>query len=239
MYASTRSVFVSALLLSFAPVQAQQPADPSGHWEGAIQTPDRSVDVAVDLTRGPQGEFSGTISIPEQKVKDLPFRKVNVEGRAVTLEARTDQPFTGTISTDGKSIEGYLSVTGYSVPMNLSRTGPAQIAPPEKNAPIRNELEGTWNGTLSVEGEQFRIILTMANQPDGTARATAIDVDEGGLQVPVTVIQTESNVSLEFRGLAGASFAGSLNGAGNELAGTYKNGGGITAPLTFRRAESK
>ena len=236
MYASTRSVFISALLLSFAPVQAQPTADPSGHWEGAIQAPDRSVDVAVDLTRLAQGEFSGTISIPEQGVKGLPFRKVTMEGRQLTFEARTDQPFAGRMSADGKSIEGNLSVMGYSVPMNLTRTGPAQIGALEKNAPIREELEGTWKGTLSLAGDQFRIVLTMANQSDGTARATAIDVDEGGLQVPVAISEADSRVALQFKAL-GASFNGTLNVAANEMNGTYQHGE-ITAPLTFHR-ESK
>lgn len=237
MYASTRSVLISALVLSFAPVHAQPTADPSGHWEGAIQAPDRSVDVSVDLTRVAQGGFSGTMSIPSQKVKALPFQKVTVAGQSVTLEARTDQPYSGTLSADGKTIEGNLTVMRYSVPMNLTRTGPPQIAPPEQAAPIRKELEGTWNGTLSVDGEQFRIILKMANQPDGTSRAIAIDVDEGGLQVPVTVMEADSKVALQFRAL-GASFSGSLSGTGNELAGIYQLEE-MTVPITFHRAESK
>ncbi|HLG95277.1 MAG TPA: hypothetical protein VKX49_03075 [Bryobacteraceae bacterium] len=233
MYAHTRFVFIPALLLSLASVHAQPSADPSGHWEGAIQTPDRSVEVMVDLARKPDGGFTGTISIPEQTVKDLPFQKVSVAGRSVTLQARTDQPFTGTLAADGKSMEGHLSVSGYQVPMNLTRTGEAQISGPEKSARIRKELEGTWNGTLSVQGDQFRIVLTMANQPDGTAQAMAVDLDEGGLQVPVKVIEKDSAITLQFKAL-GASFTGSLNGAGTELAGTYQHGP-TTVPLTLHR----
>ena len=229
-----RTSLIVALLLSLASAHAQQPADPSGHWEGAIQTPDRNVNIEVDLAKNAGDQLAGTISIPEQDVKGLPFQKVTVDGRSVAFVARTDQPFSGTLSPDGKSIEAHLSVNGFSVPVSLIRTGDARIEAPEKSAAIPKELEGTWKGAITTEGQQFHIILTLANQGDGSAIGTAIDVDEGGLQVPVNIVQADSKITLQFKAL-GASFVGALNKDTGELAGTYTHGS-LVLPLTFQHA---
>ncbi|HTS51266.1 MAG TPA: hypothetical protein VMH05_25135 [Bryobacteraceae bacterium] len=228
------SLFTALVLMSPSWLRAQQTADPSGHWEGAIQTPDRAVNVEVDLLRTEKGEFIGTIGIPEQSLKGLPFQKVTVVGRSVGLQARTDQPFDGVLSDDGRSLAGHLSVSGYSVPMNLTRTGAAHVETPDKSAAIGKQLEGTWKGTLAAQGQQLRIVLTMLNHPDGTASGTAVDLDEGGLEVPVTITHTDSKVTLQFKAIS-ASFTGTLNKEGSELDGTYQHGP-INAPLVFQRA---
>jgi hypothetical protein len=62
-------------------------------------------------------------------------------------------------------------------------------------------------------------------------------LDEGGLVVPVVIAQNASRVTLEQRGVPG-SYAGTLNGDGTELAGTWTKGS-ISLPLTFRRAAAE
>lgn len=232
-----KSLFTALVLMSPSWLCAQQTADPSGHWEGALQTPDRSVNIEVDLAKNANGELAGTIGIPEQNLKGIPFQKVSMDGQSLTFQARSDQAFTGTLSPDGKSLTGNLSVSGFAVPVSLTRTGGPRIAPPEKSAPIRKELEGTWNGALSAEGKQLHLILTMSNQPDGTASGSALAVDEGGLVLPMTIAQADSNVVLQFKAV-GASFTGTLNKEATELAGTYKQGS-LVLPLTFQHAASQ
>ena len=146
-----------------------------------------------------------------------------------------DQPITGVLSGDGKSISGELSVSGSSVHVSLTRTGDARVEAPVKSAPIGKELEGTWNGTLDVDGRQFRLVLTMSNQPDGTARGSIVNLDEGMLEIPVsTITQAASSLTLQLKAVGG-SYAGALNKEGTELAGAYSQGT-LAAPLTFRRA---
>jgi len=229
----TRPLLIAALLLGPAPsLRAQTAVDPSGHWEGSIQIPDRAVIVEVDLARNAKGELSGTIGNPAEHISGIPLRAVAVDGQSVSFNARRDQPFKGTLSADGQSMSGDATLSGYDLPFSLSRKGDARIAAPPRSALIGKELEGTWNGTLDANGTSFRFVLVLTNQPDRTAAARLISLDEGELEVPLAITQQPSSVALV--GVMG-SFAGALNAEGTELAGTLTEGP-ATLPLTFRRA---
>jgi hypothetical protein len=229
----TRPLLIAALLLGPAPsLWAQTAVDPSGHWEGSIQIPDREITFEVDLARNGNGELSGTInSLAEHYA--VPLRAVVVDGKSVSFNARRDQPFKGILSADGNSMFGDATLSGYDLPFSLSRKGDARIAAPPRSAPIGKELEGTWNGALDVRGTSLRFVLRLANQPDGTATARLISLDEGELEVPLAITQEASSVGL-VDGVMG-SFAGALNAEGTELAGTLTQGQ-AALPLTFRRA---
>jgi hypothetical protein len=118
--------------------------------------------------------------------------------------------------------------------MDMTRTGDATIAAPARLAPISKELEGTWEGTLEVEGMRFRLALTMTNHPGG-ATAKMANLDQGELEVPVSgLAQTASGITLELEAIGG-SYTATLNKEGTELSGTYEQGT-VSAPLVFRRA---
>jgi hypothetical protein len=230
-----RSLLIAALFLSSpSSVLAQSAADPAGHWQGAIEAPGRSVAFEVDLGKNAKGEMAGTLSIPGQKLKGLPLAKVAVDGLSVTFYARSDQPLRGVLSDDGATMSGDFFVGGASVPFALTRVGAAKIEAPAKSAAVTRELEGTWNGTLDDQGAHLRLVLTMSNQPDGTAIGRIVNLDEGGLELPVVITQKASSVTLDST-VVESSFSGTLNEAGTELAGTFTQGP-FVAPLTFRRA---
>jgi hypothetical protein len=200
--------------------------------------PDMEVKVEIDLTKKSTGEFAGTFGQPAQQVKGIPLSTIAVEGRSVRFvvkggpEAAT---FRGTLSPDGKSISGNAAQGGYSVPFALTRSGDARIAAAPKNAPIGKELEGTWNGTLDVNGVQMRLIMKMANQPDGTAVGTVASPDGSGVEIPIAMTQNAAKVTVDVPSV-GASFAGVLNAPGTEMAGTWTQQGSAM-PVTFRLAK--
>jgi hypothetical protein len=236
----SRTLLIAAVLFSPASSLLAQPAvDPAGHWEGSIQVqPNMEINVEIDLDKNGNGELAGTFSQPAQGVKGLPLSTVAVESRSVRFvvkggpEAAT---FQGTVSADGKSMSGNVNQAGHSVPFHLTRTGDARIAPAPKNAPIGKELEGTWNGALEINGAQMRLVVKMANQPDGTATGTVVSPDGSGVEIAIAIAQKASNVTLEVTSV-GASFTGVLNAAGTELAGTWTQQGS-TLPLTLRLAK--
>jgi hypothetical protein len=236
MQLSHRTLLIAALFVSSsAPVpRAQTAADPSGHWQGTIQAPGMDVGFEIDLAKKASGEFAGTVTIPAQQIKGLPLLKVAVDGEAVTFYARSDQPLKGVLALDGRSMSGDFFMNGASAPFSMTRIGDAKIDVPVRSAPITTDLEGTWNGTVDVGGMQMRLVLTLANQPDGTATGRIVNLDEGGLQVPVVITQRAPSVTLDTTGVV-SSFSGTLNAAASELAGTITQGG-FSAPLTFRRA---
>lgn len=224
-------VFFLASLL-----RAQTAVDPSGHWEGAIQIPNMEMKIEIDLTKNDNGEIAGTFGQPAEGVKGLPLSTVSVDGRSVRFVFKGgDGPatFAGALSADGQSIAGEVNQGTYTLPFKLARTGDARIATAPKSAPIGKELEGTWNGTLEVEGRQMRLVVKMANQPDGTASGTIVSEDGSGVEIPIAMTQKGSSLTIEITQVGGA-FAGVLNEAGTELVGTYTQGP-IAAPLTLKR----
>jgi hypothetical protein len=229
-------LLLSAFLVTSVSLRAQQPADPSGHWEGMVQTPNTVLKVEIDLTKSSDGKFSGTFGQPAQAVKGLPLSSVAVENRSVRLVVKGGpEPamFDGLLAADGHTIAGTVLQGGVSMPLNLTRTGEASIAPTPKSAAIGKEFEGTWNGTLDVNGQQMRLIVKMANQSDGSAVGTIVSPDGSGVEIPIAMTQKGSTLAIDVP-IIGGAYSGTLNSAG-ELVGTWSQAR-MTLPLTLRLA---
>jgi hypothetical protein len=227
-------MLVVSLLVAPAGASAQV-VDPSGHWEGAIAIPGGEIPFQVDVAKDEYGKLIATYSRPENNLNGLPLANVSIDGRAITFDLTVDGgvKFFGTLLADGKTISGDVTARIGNAPFSMSRTGDAQIAPAPKNAPIGKNLEGTWNGTLSLQGTNLRLVLRMANRADGTASATIVSVDQGGIELPLGLTQKDNSLTLNTPAIGGDFFSGRLNAAG-ELAGTFSQGP-VTAPLTFLR----
>jgi hypothetical protein len=226
------SVFLSAAVLLLSPgwVAAQQGA-PAGHWEGSFAGPNGEVAVQVDLSVNAEGALVGMLATGE--VQGVPLSHVSVEGRLVRFEIPSaGARFSGTLADDDKSIAGEFVNAAGAAPSVLTRTGDARSAAPLKSAAVSAELEGSWNGSLEVEGQKKRLVLKMINQPDGTAIGTIISVDEGSIELPVTLVQSGRSLTVGVK-LNGGVYTASLTEA-NELAGTYTESG-MQFPLKFRR----
>ena len=235
----TRLLTLATLLVLPVPSVLAQPAvDPSGHWEGAIQVSGMEVRMEIDLVKNSKGELSGTFGQPAQHLTGLPLANLAVDGRSVSFQIKGGAPgeraFKGTVSADGTSMSGdFASHQVGTVAFTLTRTGDPRFEPTPRIAAIGQALEGTWNGTLDANGMPIRLILTMTNQPDGTAMGNVVNVDEG-LELPITSITHKaSSLTLEIKA-AGGSYSGALNAEGTELVGTFTQGP-AAMPLTFRR----
>jgi uncharacterized RDD family membrane protein YckC len=228
-------VMICAALLWPSALNAQT-VDPSGHWEGTIQLPSGELEIEADFIREPGGAVSGTMNQPAEQITGLPLGIVTMDGRSIRFHTRSDQPFIGVISADGRSISGGYNIQVYSIPFSLTRTGAARIAEPVKSAPIGSGLEGRWTAAITAGGATKHVMLTLANQPDGTAAGRLIHVDDGGLQIPLAISQDRSTVTLRATVLP-ASFGGTLSADGAELSGAWTQGATVL-PVTFRRAEA-
>jgi hypothetical protein len=223
-------LFVAILLCWPRWLTAQQSA-PAGHWEGSFSGPNGRVAVQVDLSVNTQGTLVGILATGE--VQGVPLSQVSVEGRVVRFEIPSASArFSGTLTDDNQSIEGEFINQAGAAPSVLTRTGDARVAAPLKSAHVGSELEGNWTGILEVEGRKKQLVLKMINQPDGTSVGTIVSVDDGAIELPVTVVQNGRNLRVEVK-LNGGVYVSSLTDA-NELAGTYTESG-IQFPLTFHR----
>jgi predicted hotdog family 3-hydroxylacyl-ACP dehydratase len=223
------------LLASASSVHAQATVDPSGHWEGTVQASNMALKVEIDLARNSLGVFAGTFSQPAQGVKGLPLSSIAVEASTVRFVVKGGPDaatFDGALSADGTSISGTVTQGGFTIPINLSRTGDARIVPAPKSAPIAKELEGTWNGALDIDGAAMRLVVKMANQPDGTAAGTVVSPDGSGVEIPIGMTQNGSTVTIDVPSV-GASYVAVLNPARTELTGTWTQRD-AAFPLTLR-----
>jgi len=226
---------VITMLFGNSFIHAQISNDPAGHWEGTITMPMGELRFEIDLARDGAGTMSGTIGIPDQKLKGLPLTSVAIDGSAVTFAIRGGQggTFRATLSADGRSMSGKASNPEGEVPFNLARTGEARIVAAPKSARIGKEMEGTWTGTLDVRGG-MRVILKMANQPDGTSTGTMVSVDEGNLELAVAIAQQGSTIKLAAP-VTGSEYVGTLSADRNEIVGTLTTAQGLALPLTLRK----
>jgi hypothetical protein len=222
-------VIVSSLIST--PALRAQTVDPSGHWNGSIEVQGTPMLFEVDLARDGRGDLGGTISVPSQQLRGLPILKITATGQSISFFARTDQTLTADLASDGRSMSGSYTVEGTPFPFTMKRTGDAQIDPPLTSAAISKELEGTWK-TQTVTGTRLELRLT--NQPDGRATGRLVNVDQGGLEIPLAITQNASNVSLEAKVVPG-SFTGILSADAAELVGQWTQASG-SIPLTLRRS---
>jgi hypothetical protein len=226
------STFAVVLSLLAPGSLAAQHALPTGHWEGNFVGPNGEVSVELDLSVNGEGTLTGMLGTGD--VKGVPLSHFSVEGRVVRFEIPSaGARFSATLDADSKTMSGEFVNPAGSAPTVLTRTGDARIAATLKSAAIGKELEGTWNGILEVEGRKKRLVLRMANQPDGTSIGTIISVDDGGIELPVALVQSGRRLTVEIK-LNGGLYAGELNASATELTGTYTERG-FQAPLTMRR----
>ena len=111
--------------------------------------------------------------------------------------------------------------------------GEAQFETARKNPAVSKALLGTWEGTLDVQGKLLRLVLTLANGPDG-ATGKLVSLDQNNFEMPVTTVAEEgARLKLTISMVSGG-FDGEVKGS--EIAGTWTQGPG-SLPLTFKRAK--
>jgi len=228
-------IALSCLVIA-APARAQSTADLSGHWEGTVNLPNFQLPLAIDIARGEQGRFVGTLTNNAEGIAGLPLKTVTLDGRLVQFVIASgsgSQEYNGVLMSDGRTISGAFNVNGISAPVDFARTGDATIERPS-SAPIAKALEGSWNGTLDVAGKSMRVVVTLTNHGDGTSTGTVMNLDGGAVPIPISrIAQQGSEVTLEIKVVSG-TYVGSLSADSAELAGTWSEKS-FSAPLKLRR----
>jgi uncharacterized protein YfaP (DUF2135 family) len=152
---------------------------------------------------------------------------------SVSREGPATPAFTGTLSADGKSLDGKFSQGPASLPLKLTRTGEAKVEVPKASPAVTAEFLGTWEGAIQPG---LRVVLTISNGKDG-AEALLVSPDQGNGQIPVSaVIQKGTKLTLDVKAVGGG-YEGEINKDGTELNGTWTQLGN-SAPLQFKKASA-
>jgi uncharacterized protein len=97
------------------------------------------------------------------------------------------------------------------------------------------DVAGDWQGTLSVNGVELRLVLHVATNAAGTLKATLDSVDQpGGNGIPVSSISLkDSKFSMRLDTIH-ATYEGDVATGGKTISGTWTQG--AVLPLEFKRA---
>jgi len=209
--------------------------DARGHWTGNIDTPAGAMAVEVDLDKAASG-WIGSLSIPAQGMSGIPLDPVTfADGKvSFSMKGPAGGPgYSGTLSADGKTLDGNLSVGPQALPLKLNRTGEAKVELPKPSPPVTAEFLGTWEGTVNF-GAPLRLTLTISNGKAG-AEAVLVSLDQGNANIPVTTItQKGTKLSLDVKAVGGG-YEGEMNKEGTQIDGMWSQLG-MSTPLVLKKA---
>jgi hypothetical protein len=215
-------------------------SDMRGHWTGSVVTPDGPLGVEIDLDKTMSG-WTGSLSMPTRGMSGIALDPVTFADGKASFSVKGDpdgQRFTGTLSTDGKTLDGAFAAGPESHSLKLTRTGEARIELPKTSAAIAPAFLGGWAGTIQFEqlgGPPLRVTVTISNGTAG-AEAQVVSLDQGNTQLPVNVItQKGTKLTLEVK-VAGGMFEGEINEAGTQIDGTWSQLGNSTALVLKKTA---
>jgi hypothetical protein len=232
---STRLLRCAGAAALFASLVCAQ-AGPDGHWEGAFTAGNREIGLTLDLAKNARSEWIASMSIPSENARGLVVSDVAVTGNSVKFVGveLMMAKFDLTLGPDGR-MKGTISSPQGPMPVELKRTGEAKVELIPTSPAVSKELEGDWEGSLQApNGVLFPLVFHFKNQSDKTVAATMDSPGRNAMAMPLNdVKQTGQKVEFGIK-IAGASFQGSLNKEGAELAGALIHDADST-PLTLRK----
>lgn len=125
-------------ILIAAGAAAQAPGDAasslSGTWVGAIKIGANSLAIVLNV-KDDAGKVTATFDSPDQNVRGIPVSAISLDGAKLRVESgAVGAALDGTLSADGKRIEGTWTQRGQSFPIALER-GEAPAAPKRPQEP--------------------------------------------------------------------------------------------------------
>jgi len=233
-----------ACLLCFA-ASAAETKSPLGEWSGTLTISGIKLRLLFKIRKTPEGNLTGTLDSLDQGAKDMPIDKATFEDDKLRLEIKLIQGvFEGTVDSTGNKIAGTFSQGSQSLPLNLTRGAGASLdeslSPADRAGSkyAAEKLGGGWNATLKAGADQFRLVLNIKTNRDGTAGGTLDSLDQGLTAIPLNAITfKEGKVHFEARGM-GAAYDGVSFNNSSSVTGQWHQAG-QTLPLSFSKSGSK
>lgn len=230
------------ICVSLAAAFAQTgPAGPAGHWEGAIQLPDRDLQIAVDLAKDDKGAWIGAFAQTTQNVRNVALADIKVNDKSVKFQIAaggSNAPDFDCTLEGPTAMRCTLTTPGGSVTSAMKRTGEAKVDLPKSSPAVSAELEGNWEGTIETPNGSLRLVVHFANQPDKSVKATMDSLDQNSMGLPLAdVVQKGSAEEFQLP-LVNGGYKGTLNKEATQMAGDWSQGG-ASLPLILKKSPAK
>jgi hypothetical protein len=208
-----------------------------------LKPENRTIRVALKIADRGDGTFRVAGDSPDQGATDVEATAVTWHTPTVRIEfGGIGGYYEGTVDDSDRVMTGNWMGGDKPLPLILERARPETALTPDPAIEAQkdyshvgpNDLPGHWQGTLDVKqtGVKLRLALNIAKMPDGEFSCTMISLDQGGGEIPASVIEYHPpNLQLEWSGIGG-SFHGKLENG--KISGAWRQGGGAL-PLVFER----
>jgi len=210
-----------------------------GDWQGTLALGQIQLRLVLRIFRT-NDTFQAVLDSVDQGAKDVPVTGLAAGPKFIHVQLPAlNVDYRAALNAAGTEMSGTLKQLGQSHPMTFTRTTEAaRVAAPLAAAEYAprpdSDLQGAWEGTLTVGTIGLRLGLKIAEPEGGTFHAQLDSVDQGVRNLPVTSLTYHKPaVRFEMTAINGV-FEGKLGGRGDELAGTWTQMG-QEHPLTFRR----
>jgi pimeloyl-ACP methyl ester carboxylesterase len=128
-------------------------------------------------------------------------------------------------------LRGHWAVAALSLLFAHADAQEPGASPP---APRPAQIAGIWQGALELPtGARLRLVVNLREE-GGALTGTMDSVDQGARDLPIDSIQLTNRRLLFTMSAIGGRYEGELAASGDELVGTWSQGGG-SLPLTLRR----
>jgi len=212
----------------------------AGDWEGVLSA--KQIQLRLVLKIFPtNGIYRAVMDSLDQGAQDIPVAQLSARPHFLHLEMPAlGAEYEAALSADGSELAGTLKQLGQTMPLTLKRTTtPDQVATTmasDDYTPRANsDLQGAWEGTLTVGKAELRLNLRIAEPVAGTFHAQLDSVDQGARNIPVTSVTYQAPaLHFEIASINGV-YEGTLGNRGREISGTWTQMGS-KLPLTFRLA---
>ena len=165
---------------------------------------------------------------PDQSTAQLPLADVKLEGQALTFAVpRVSGGFKGEWNPQARSWVGNWTQVGRAMPLTLL---PGDLP----KGPVVAGLDGDWAGEIAAETAKLRVVLHVRTGPYGTV-ASLDSPDQLVAGLPAAIARDGAAVTVTVKAV-GLSYAGVLNGDGDVIAGSSKQGDRSNALVLRRRA---
>lgn len=231
----------ASMTLATAAAVAAAAGDPAGRWDGIAQVPGAPQRIVIDLDRGPDGAWIGSVTLPGRGVKGAPMVDLVVDAGGIRAGLAPAFPFPIDPAprlhlqpaADG-TLAGRFEQGGHAASLSLARSGPPQVDRPTAGTAVLPALQGQWRGRYELGGVPREVTLHLANGSDGVARGSLRIVGRRTSELEVDhVAQGREYIVLQAQA-AGLRIEGRFDAAAGRIDGGIVQGP-FEAPLVLLR----
>lgn len=202
-----------------------------GDWSGSISADGKTLRVVLHIAAARDGALTGTLDSLDQGLSAIPVNTVVLKDSKLSLTVDTVHgSYEGILKADGSEIDGTWT-QGQPLTLNLTRGAATASAKPS----TPSDIDGTWAGTLDVNGQTLHILLKVANMADGLT-AQLQSPDQSPIWLTANKVSRANGTLMASFTTLGAEFSGKIAADLAAIDGTFSQGAG-SLPLMLKRQQ--